>query len=139
MDILKANAHHLAAILSLSRLATGRDDQADRLRHAITLGEVRVALADRLVQGYLTFNREFFERPFIWLLAVDPVQRRRGVGSSLIAAVEFEIGTGAALFTSTNQSNSVAQRFFEALGFAPTGFVENLDPGDPEIFYFKQL
>lgn len=57
MDILKANDRHLAAILSLSRLATGRDDQADRLRHTIALGEVRVALADRLVRSYLTLSR----------------------------------------------------------------------------------
>ena len=43
------------------------------------------------------------------------------------------------LFTSTNQSNIPAQRLFEKLGYTKTGIIENLDEGDPEIFYFKRL
>ena len=43
------------------------------------------------------------------------------------------------LFTSTNLSNIPAQRLFEKLDYTRTVMVENLDEGDPEIFYFKRL
>lgn len=31
------------------------------------------------------------------------------------------------------------QRMCEALGFVRSGYIENLDEGDPEIVYFKPL
>jgi hypothetical protein len=31
------------------------------------------------------------------------------------------------------------QAVYESLGFVRSGFVENLDEGDPEIIYFKRL
>jgi ribosomal protein S18 acetylase RimI-like enzyme len=43
------------------------------------------------------------------------------------------------LFTSTNESNIIAQKTYEANGFVRTGYIENLDEGDPEIIYFKLL
>ena len=43
------------------------------------------------------------------------------------------------LFTSTNQSNIPMQRLLATLEFARSGFIENLDEGDPEVVYFKRL
>jgi hypothetical protein len=31
------------------------------------------------------------------------------------------------------------QRLCEALGFRPSGVVDNLDEGNPELFYFKRV
>jgi hypothetical protein len=41
------------------------------------------------------------------------------------------------LFSSANLSNVAAQRLFVRAGFIESGRVENLDPGDPEVIYFK--
>jgi hypothetical protein len=43
------------------------------------------------------------------------------------------------LFTSTNLSNLPMQGIMSKLGYRPSGVIENLDPGDPELIYFKRL
>ena len=47
--------------------------------------------------------------------------------------------TTAKLFTSTNQSNAPMQALLNKLGYRQSGFIENLDEGDPELIYFKRL
>ena len=88
--------------------------------------------------GGMILDTGFFEQGFVWLIWVEERFRRRGVATTLIRHAEEACGTDK-LFTSTNESNKPAQRLFETLGFERTGKVENLDEGDPEIFYFKQL
>jgi RimJ/RimL family protein N-acetyltransferase len=43
------------------------------------------------------------------------------------------------LFTSTNESNRQMQHVLARLGYERCGIIHNLDPGDPEIVYVKQL
>ncbi len=43
------------------------------------------------------------------------------------------------LFTSTNRSNAAMQAFLPKLGYIPSGVVDNLDEGDPELIFFKYL
>jgi hypothetical protein len=45
----------------------------------------------------------------------------------------------AKLFTSTNQSNKPMQVLLNRLGYRPSGVIENLDEGDPELVYMKQV
>jgi hypothetical protein len=42
---------------------------------------------------------------------------------------------GAKLFTSTNRSNLPMQALLAKLGFVQCGEVNELDPGDPELFF----
>jgi hypothetical protein len=35
-------------------------------------------------------------------------------------------------------SNTIMQELFEKLGYIRSGYIENLDEGDPEIIYFKR-
>jgi len=44
----------------------------------------------------------------------------------------------AKVFSSTNQSNRRMHQLFHNLGFVKSGFIDNLDEGDPEIIYMKQ-
>ena len=41
------------------------------------------------------------------------------------------------LFTSTNQSNEPMQQLLTRLGYKPSGVIYNVDPGDPELVYFR--
>ena len=84
------------------------------------------------------FDGSFFGRGFVRLIWVEESFRRSGVGSALMRQAEKDC-LSEDLFTSTNLSNIPAQRLFENLGYTRTGMVENLDEGDPEIFYFKRL
>jgi len=95
---------------------------------------VFIAYVDGEAIGYATAAVKFFDRGFVWMLSVDPVYRRRGVATALMRRAEQWCPSDQ-LFTSTNRSNVPAQRLFESLGYLESGTVDNLDPGDPEVFY----
>jgi ribosomal protein S18 acetylase RimI-like enzyme len=99
---------------------------------------VFIAYVDGEVVGYATAAVKFFDRGFVWMVAVDRAHRRRGVATALIRRAEQWCPSDE-LFTSTNRSNVPAQRLFESLGYLESGTVDNLDPGDPEVFYCRIL
>ena len=65
-----------------------------------------------------------------------PLAGARGVALRLLQAAVTACDT-AKLFTSTNQSNVAARRLMAKAGFVPSGMIENLDEGDPELVYVK--
>lgn len=106
--------------------------KAVRARHCLIAREVGQAL------GFAVFDNSFFGNPFIDLLLVHPDHRGRGVGTALIRYAE-KTCPSLKLFTSTNESNIPMQKLCEKLGFVRSGYIENLDEGDPEIIYFKRM
>lgn len=116
------------------------DDPARRpfIERSAASGDCYVAAHGDTIRGYAVFDHSFFEHPFVSMLNVDPTQRRRGIGTALMRHIE-SICADEKLFTSTNESNTPTQRLCEQLGFARSGYIENLDEGDPEIVYFKRL
>jgi len=122
---------------AIVRISTG--PVADKRAFIIASFARRTVLAATYAQrivGYIIWDREFFGRPFVWLLGVDPSYRRRGIAAHLIRVFESHC-LGEALFVSTNSSNAPMQALLTSLGFARSGQVDNLDPGDPEIFFHK--
>lgn len=105
---------------------------------AIAEGRCLVARDGPTVTGFAVHDRSLFGQPFLALLRVRSADRRRGIGTALVQAV---IGgtTGDRLFSSTNASNSAMRMLLGRLGFVASGFIENLDPGDPELIYVKWL
>lgn len=101
-------------------------------------GRVAVARVDGVIRGYVIFDESFFDQFYVRLLMVHPDFRRHGLATALMRAAELECQTGK-LFTSTNQSNLPMQRLCERVGFVKSGYVENLDEGDPELIYVKLL
>lgn len=88
------------------------------------------------VAGHALLSRNFFDRDFLELLFVTEASRRIGVGASLLAAGE-RVATGGRFFTSTKESNAPMRALLKAQGYAPSGRIENLDPGDPELVFVK--
>ena len=80
----------------------------------------------------------FYECGFVPMLYVAEEARRHGVGGALMRAVAARCKT-TKLFTSTNQSNEPMQELLATLGYVPSGLIENLDPGDPELVYLLEL
>lgn len=60
------------------------------------------------------------------------------MGSNLIEHVSTR-ARGPKLFTSTNESNAPMRALLLRLGFEASGVIHNLDPGDPELVFFKRL
>ena len=102
----------------------------------LRLGMSWIAEADGEVTGYAIVSRRFFSRPFVELLAVAPGWRRRAIGSTLMARCAAAHGEDR-LFTSTNKSNAAMQVLLAKVGFEPSGVIDNLDPGDPELVFVK--
>ncbi|MGQ0543366.1 MAG: GNAT family N-acetyltransferase [Blastocatellia bacterium] len=88
--------------------------------------------------AYAVLNYKFYDNGWIEMLHVHPQFRRQGIGSALIRHLINACRT-LKLFTSTNQSNFPMQRLLATLEFDRSGFIENLDEGDPELVYFKRL
>jgi len=105
------------------------------LRLAVADRRCEIALVGDERAGFAVWHRQFFSRPFLALLIVLPAHRRRGTGTRLVRHLVERLAQGDTFFTSTNESNVAAQRFFEKLGFVRSGRIENLDPGDPELIY----
>ena len=80
----------------------------------------------------------FFGIDFVSLLCVGESSRRSGVGTALMQHCETTCRTKK-LFSSTNLSNAPMHALFSQLGFRVSGMVDDLDPGDPEVFYCKIL
>ena len=72
------------------------------------------------------------------MLMVKEDFRRRGIGSELVKYVEDRCKEEK-LFTSTNQSNKPMQSLLKKLKYQRSGIIYNLDPGDPELIYFKKI
>jgi ribosomal protein S18 acetylase RimI-like enzyme len=103
---------------------------------AIEARNCYVSQLDSKIIGYGVLEYSFYSYGFIAMLYVHPNFRRQGIGESLVLHMERECETEK-LFTSTNQSNKPMQALLKKLDFQPSGIIENLDPGDPELIYFK--
>lgn len=126
------------AICACDPIAQAEAGRRDFIQKAIGGEACFVAVAEGQVAGYLIFEYSFFGNGFVSLLMVHPAQRRRGVGSSLIKHAESICRTPK-LFTSTNLSNLPMQVLLAKLEYSLSGVIQNLDEGDPELFYVKYL
>jgi N-acetylglutamate synthase-like GNAT family acetyltransferase len=105
---------------------------------AIALSECTVAEMQGGIGGCACMDYGFFGRGFVSLLYVANAARRRGIGNKLLETLEKEC-TSDRIFTSTNLSNLPMQSLLNARSYVLSGVVKDLDAGDPELFYSKQL
>ena len=137
-QIRPAVADDLRAILRADHLAArGDSDRTEFLRHCLDVGECRVYLDNEVVAGFVLVKpAHFFGRDFIELLMVDPARRRSGIGRTLLREALATAGT-AQVFTSTNRSNRAMRSLLHAEDWSFSGELDGLDPGDPELVFYK--
>ncbi len=138
MEIKKATPKDLPVILEVMK-AGSNADHTEFIKQSVRSGQCQVALIDANIVGLAILGTSLmFHQEFMELLIVHPDYWRRRVATALIKHLESLCQTRK-FFTSTNQSNIPAQKTYEANGFTRSGYIENLDEGDPEIIYFKLL
>lgn len=97
----------------------------------------KVIVGGRIV-GYGIVSHNFFGRSFLEMIYIQADQRSKGFGPALIRFLEGK-SQSKDLFTSTNESNTHMQHVLSKLGYVSSGAIYNLDPGDPELVYVKNL
>jgi N-acetylglutamate synthase-like GNAT family acetyltransferase len=137
ISIREGRSSDIDDILDLDESARGEPIRANFLRDAVEHGNCLVAHRAGRVLGCGVLDYSFYGQGFIPLVCVRSDSRRHGVGSELITGLEARCVTQK-LFTSTNDSNEPMKALLSQLGFDPSGIIHNLDPGDPEIVYFKR-
>lgn len=136
MQTRDAVAEDLPALVTVDAVAQGNLERVESLRAAIAAGECIVAAQGRALLGYVVLNYAFYRNGFVPLLYVSAESRRQGVGTALLRAAEARCRTEK-LYTSTNESNHPMRALLKAAGYQPSGVVNNLDPGDPELVYVR--
>jgi GNAT superfamily N-acetyltransferase len=133
-----ARREDTTAVQAIDPRAEDTHGRREFLHRAVAAGECWLSRDGGRIVGFAVFDRSLYDQPFVSLLYVVPERRRAGIATELMRHVE-SICPGHKLFTSTNESNVPMQRLCERLGYVRSGWIENLDEGDPEIIYFKRL
>ena len=138
MELRTATITDAAAIIAFDHVAALEPARVRFIHDQIKSSACYVAVIDANVVAYAVLNYKFYDNGWIEMLYVDSRFRRQGIGSALIRHLIDECRTPK-LFTSTNQSNVPMQCLLARLEFDRSGFIENLDEGDPEWVYFRRL
>ncbi|WP_092305243.1 N-acetyltransferase [Pseudomonas sp. NFIX28] len=126
-------------LLRLDPLAQVESSRRAQIEHAVLKKECWLASGyggPRVSLGYGCLEKSFFGEWFIPLVVVSAAHRRMGVATRIISHLEH-CASAEKIFTSTNSSNLPMQRLLERSGYNPSGVIENLDPGDPELVFVK--
>ncbi|UQW99057.1 GNAT family N-acetyltransferase [Rummeliibacillus sp. G93] len=138
LHISKPNLIKLDEIVNIDIEVIGNDSRRQSIKKAIDEGRCIVVKDNNSIVGFLIYDTHFFECSFISLVIVKPTERRKRYATSLIEHF-ISIAPTKKIFSSTNQSNKRMQKVFKANGFKQSGFIENLEEGDPEIIYFRKV
>jgi GNAT superfamily N-acetyltransferase len=126
------------AIVRLAESIVGEGRAADLVRAHVERGELLVAEDHGEAVGFLAYRTDWFQCTFVSLVVVAERARRRGVARALFRAVERE-SPSARLFSSTEETNAVSIQMHRALGFIPSGHIDNLPQGYRELLLYKRL
>ncbi len=122
------------AIARLDEDTLGSTARAEMLRQAVQEQRCYLVTGNGEIAAFGVLNHHFFDQAFLELLVVDSRLRRQGIGRMLLMALR-DICQTEKLFTSTNVSNQPMRQLLQACGWQRCGFVDQLDPGDPELIY----
>lgn len=136
MEIRQANEHDLKKIVDIDKKIIGCDRRKEEIDQAIKEERCLIISSEKELSGFLIYHVHFFECCFISLIMIDPAHQRKGLASILLTHMT-QVSPTEKLFSSTNESNESMKRVFAKNGFSKSGFVDNLDEGDPEIIYFR--
>ena len=136
--IRPGTSRDVESLIALDPVAVINPKRTEFIQHAIRADTCYVAEVDQQIVGYSVLTHNFYDNGMVELLVVRDQDRRAGVGTALLNHMVLKCETPK-LFTSTNQSNKPMQVLLAANGFVKTGFIDNLDDGDPELIYFKRI
>jgi GNAT superfamily N-acetyltransferase len=128
----------LRAVIGLAAEVIGAERAEPFIRSYVERHHLLVADADDVPIGVLAYRTDWFQCTFVSLVSVHPDFRRRGIARALFEAVE-RMSPSPRLFSSTEETNAPSIRMHTALGFTPSGHIDNLPQGYRELLFYKRL
>ncbi|MBI2218701.1 MAG: GNAT family N-acetyltransferase [Candidatus Rokubacteria bacterium] len=138
MEVRQLEGGDLVAVMGLATELLGSERAGPFVRSHVERHHLLVAEADTQVIGFLAFRTDWFQCTFVTAVAVRKDFRRRGAARALYRAVE-SMSPSPRLFSSTEETNSTSIRMHTALGFAPSGHIDNLPQGYRELLFYKRV
>lgn len=138
MEIRQLEQGDLGEVMELAAEVVGPERAGPFVRSHLERHHLLVAEAEEQVVGFIAFRTDWFQCTFVTMAAVKKDSRRRGVARALYEAVE-RMSPSPRLFSSTEETNAASIQMHTALGFAPSGHIDNLPQGYRELLFYKRL
>ncbi len=138
MEIRQPLPSDLGPVMTLAAGVVGPERAGPVIRSHVERHHLLVAADDGQVVGVLAYRTDWFQCTMVSLVCVREDFRRRGVARTLYQAVE-RMSPSPRLYSSTEETNTVSIRMHRALGFSPSGHIDNLPQGYRELLFYKRL
>ena len=122
----------------LAALVIGEDRAGAFIRSHFERHHLVVAEANGDIVGLLAYRTDWFQCTFVTLVVVAESFRRKGIAREFFKSVEV-ISPTPRLFSSSEETNSVSIRMHMALGFTPSGHIDNLPQGTRELLFYRRI
>lgn len=126
------------AVMTLAADLLGSERAGPFVRSHLERHHLLVAAEGPSVIGVIAYRTDWFQCTLVSLVAVTKDRRQKGVARALFRAVE-EMSPSPRLYSSTEETNGVSIRMHTALGFLPSGHIDNLPQGYRELLFYKRL
>ena len=138
MEIRGPEPRDVSTLMDLATDVIGAERAGPFIRSHLEGHHVLVADREGEVVGFLAYRTDWFQCTFVSLVSVRKDDRRQGVARALYRTVE-EISPSPRLYSSTEETNGVSIQMHSALGFVPSGHIDNLPQGYRELLFYKRL
>ena len=122
----------------LAALVIGEERAGAFIKSHLERHHLIVAEAEQDIVGLLAYRTDWFQCTLVSLVVVREDFRRCGIAREFFKAVEV-VSPTPRLFSSTEETNAVSIRMHAALGFAPSGHIDNLPQGPRELVFYKRI
>jgi GNAT superfamily N-acetyltransferase len=138
MEIRGPEPRDVGALMDLGAAVIGPERAGPFIRSFLDRHHILVAEREDEVVGFIAYRTDWFQCTFVSLVSVHKDARRTGVARALYRRVE-DMSTSPRLFSSTEETNGVSIQMHSALGFTPSGHIDNLPQGYRELLFYKRL
>jgi len=124
--------------VDLAALAVGHERAGAFIKSHMERHHLIVAEGGAEVVGFIAYRTDWFQCTFISLVVVREDWRRKGIARELFRSVEA-VSPTPRLFSSTEETNVGSIRMHTALGFTPSGYIDNLPQGTRELVFYRRI
>jgi GNAT superfamily N-acetyltransferase len=127
-----------AACADLAALVLGRERAGPFVQTHLERHQLMVAEAAGEIVGLCAYRTDWFQCTFVSLVVVREDFRRKGIAREFFRSVEA-VSLSPRIFSSAEETNVPSIRMHVALGFVPSGHIDNLPQGARELLFYRRV